>query len=193
MGDMIFDDKTIICNDCLGARLYEKLGKQFSNPFMWNVIKPADFLKLCANWNKIDFEKIRSIYDKENNMYGLEIDNKISIYYPHYKKDDSHLTPFKQGIDVFYKFIDKYITEKYFARLERMKERPIFILDVDRNFGSNYEPEHVRIFSRMKDIEKIIVSKPDERFNDLIDVKLDNSFKLSSGEKARQVIKHYYE
>lgn len=39
----------IICNNCIGARMYEVNNMQFPNLFMWNAINCLDFIKLIEN------------------------------------------------------------------------------------------------------------------------------------------------
>lgn len=45
----------IICNNCVGARLYEVQHKQFVNPFTWCIIPIDDFMNLILHFDEIDF------------------------------------------------------------------------------------------------------------------------------------------
>ena len=125
----------IISHNCVGGRIYNKKNLKYGNPFMWCVIPPDDFYYLYCNYNEIDFNNITLIKEK---FYKIVIDNKVNVYYVHYLYDKNATTPIKKTpIDIVYNRIDEYIIEKYKTRLERMKEKPIFIV-TDREFiGTN--------------------------------------------------------
>ena len=182
---------SIICNTCVGARIYENTNRGFNNPFIWNIIKPSDFIYLSKNYGNINFQNIKQIYDKINNMYGLRIDDKVNVYYPHYKYDKKYKNPTKIGIDVYYCDIQTYIKTKYLNRLKRMHEKPLFILDYDNNYGSVYTPNDVKIFKENTYSNVIVASKVHHEFGSLIDVEYNDKIHLSSGEKAKQIIQYY--
>ena len=123
---------TIISHNCIGARIYQKLNKEYENPFMWSVIPPSDFYYLYQNFANINFENIR--VEENYGDYMVVIDDKVRVYYVHYKYSKNATKPIvKDDIDIFYNKIGEYIKEKYFTRLSRMKGRPIFIV-TDRMF-----------------------------------------------------------
>ena len=125
----------IISHNCVNGRLYQMLDVEYNNPFVWCVIPPNDFLFLYINYNNIDYTKIK--IEKFGNDYKCIVDGKITIYYVHYKYDEKCTVPTKKTeIDVFYNKIEDYIEEKYFKRLKRMIEPPIFIV-TDREFPGN--------------------------------------------------------
>lgn len=122
----------IISHNCVNGRLYQMLNMKYGNPFVWCIVPPNDFYYLYCHYNSIDYKKIK--IEKVGNDYKCTIDDKISIYYVHYKYDERCTVPTrKTEIDVYYNKIEDYIKEKYFKRLERMADKPVFIV-TDREF-----------------------------------------------------------
>lgn len=146
LGDMITIDKSvagsvneeekkplnIISHNCVGGRIYQEKNEEYANPFMWCVIPPKDFYYLYTHYDEIDYSKIKMEKDKTD--FKITVDDKFMFYYVHYKYSKTAKTPtLKSGIDVYYEKIEEYIKEKYFARLKRMKGKPLFIV-TDREF-----------------------------------------------------------
>ena len=124
----------IISHNCVGARIYQMKGIKYENPFMWCVIPPEDFIYLYNNYNNINYENI--VLKKENDDYKIIVDNKVNLYYVHYRYDENCEEPIiSNNTDVFYSKIEDYIVKKYFSRLKRMKKEPLFIV-TDRIFVS---------------------------------------------------------
>lgn len=127
--------KNIISHNCVSGRIYQMKGLRYENPFVWCVIPPEDFFYLYKNYNNINYKNIE-LKKEDNNDYKLIVDGKIRVFYVHYKYDETSIVPTKKtDIDIFYNKIEDYIIEKYFTRLERMKDKPIFIV-TDRIFLS---------------------------------------------------------
>lgn len=130
----------IISHNCIGARIYQEKKIEYGNPFMWSIIPPDDFWYLYNHYDEINFENIKLTKVKNDNV--LIIDDKIRVFYVHYRFDANAKTPIrriKDGVDVYYNKIDEYIVEKYRKRLERMTEqkaKPLFIVS-DREFVVN--------------------------------------------------------
>lgn len=130
----------IISHNCIGARIYQLKGMEYENPFMWCIVPPEDFWYLYNNYDSINFKNIR--LTKVRNDYVVVVDEKIRIFYIHYRYDEKCKTPtqrIKDGVDVYYNKIEDYILEKYNKRLERMLNKPIkpiFIVS-DREFVVN--------------------------------------------------------
>lgn len=122
---------TIISNNCVGARMYRYLGVQFDNPFIWCWLFYDDMLTVLDYWDEINFNEYALI--KDNNLYGIKVNSKFTIYYPHYKKDESCVKPTRtmsgeNGLDIRYRNIESYIKERYTARVSRMgKYEPFFV------------------------------------------------------------------
>ena len=122
--------KNIIANNCVGARIYQIKGEAYNTPFVWCLVSPEDFLYLYENFNIINFKNIR--IEKDGEWYFIRVDDKIKIYYPHYRYDENCNIPAKRGIgelNIYYCNIEDYIVEKYKSRLSRMTEEPLFIID----------------------------------------------------------------
>ena len=122
--------QNIVSNNCVGARIYEIKKAIFETPFTWCLIKPADFLYLYENFAKINFENAN--VEKDGRWYLVNVDNKIKIYYPHYRYDEMCKKPTKRGIDelnIYYDKIEEYILEKYKKRVKRMYGKPLFLID----------------------------------------------------------------
>jgi uncharacterized protein (DUF1919 family) len=124
------ETKNIVCNDCVGARIYQEKNQKYANPFSWCLIPPKDFEKLYENFDNINFKNYR--LDKEGQWYKIIIDEKVTVFYPHYRYDPD----FKElkskipgDLTVYYCKIEDYIKERYEERLSRMSGKPIFIVD----------------------------------------------------------------
>lgn len=130
----------IISHNCIGARIYQEKNMEYGNPFMWSIIPPDDFWYLYNHYDEIDYSKIKLTKVKNDNV--IVIDDKISVYYVHYRFDKNAKVPtrrIKDGVDIYYDKINEYIIEKYNTRLARMNElkvKPLFIVS-DREFVVN--------------------------------------------------------
>lgn len=136
----------IISHNCVGARICQVKNMEYGNPFMWGVIPPDDFYYLYTHYDSIDYKNIK--IEKERGDYKIVIDEKVNVYYVHYKYDANATTPIKKsGIDVYYNKIEDYILEKYNKRLERMKDKPVFVV-TDREFSTkqwcNFKSEDLK-------------------------------------------------
>ena len=114
----------IICNTCVGARIYERQNKRFENPFMWCLIRPEEFIFLINNYDRIDFKNFTV------NENTVTINGKIRVFFKHYKSG-TQKTPTKIDVDVFTNNLTDYVKQKYITRVNRMKHQtPIFIIIV---------------------------------------------------------------
>lgn len=136
----------IICNNCVGARLYQLQNKQFNNPFMWSSIYVGDFIELSKNWDNINFNDIELSYKdcfgkKDVSTITIDPHNyNICVGYIHhiYEKDTEFR---KQDINVYSNNILDYINEKYLIRLDRMNNDisdPVFVFDCQPNPSDIY-------------------------------------------------------
>lgn len=127
--------KNIISHNCVGAEFYKLQDCQYGNPFIWCVIPPDDFQRLYNHYNQIDFSNIK--LEKDKKYYKIVIDDKINVYYVHYKysKEDKIPRRIKNG-DILYIDIERYIMEKYLMRLKRMSGKPLFVV-TDREYITN--------------------------------------------------------
>lgn len=149
-----------ICNNCVGARIYQLLNLQFNNPFIWCRITSDDMLFLIQNFNDIDFLRfeLKSYHDilLNQKIYGVNVDDKITIWYPHYKYGN-YDTPTKNnnvnGLDIFYKNIEEYIIKKYKIRTTRMIQSlenhesiQYIIVEDNKQDNMNYTNEQLQKF-----------------------------------------------
>lgn len=128
-----------IGNNCCTGYLYHKLHIPFNNPFVWMVLPNKSVYNLLSNFYHINWSNISM--RKSNikpNTYIITVDDIIDIHYVHY-----HLNPMAAKLTCIksanrlqnhleWKYIYKYIVEKYFERVKRMvmlKEPPCFLID----------------------------------------------------------------
>ena len=134
------DGLNIISHNCVGSRIYQKKDLEYGNPFMWSIIPPDDFWYLYNHYDELNYDNIKLTKIKNDNV--IIIDDKVKVYYVHYRYDKNTHEPtrrIKDGVDIYYDKINDYILEKYQTRLARMKEqgiKPIFIV-TDREFVAN--------------------------------------------------------
>lgn len=133
----------IISNVCSGAFLYQKLGIEFNNPFMWSVLHYRDLKELVTNFRDIAFSDAQLVRgNRVKDSFSISIGNgRIIAEYIHYKWNKNCQIPTKIGEDVFYNRIWKYTYSKYMERLERMQnnnENPVFLI-MDQKDDLTYE------------------------------------------------------
>lgn len=124
----------IICNNCVGARLYEVQHKQFVNPFTWCIIPIDDFMNLILHFDEINFinDSIFSLEKYRRNDYQtikVSLPFNIELHYIHYIQDETYLSPAKDetNTNIRYNDILIYAKEIWNKRVLRMKEEPIFM------------------------------------------------------------------
>ena len=127
----------IICNNCVGARMYECAHKQFPNPFMWNAINAYDFIKLINEFDTIDLNKpnieLEQYLNQDKQSVLITLDNDVKLHFIHYMLDKTKDVLIKEkNTNILYKDILKYATDKWFNRLKRLNEEPTFM------FSFNY-------------------------------------------------------
>ena len=152
----------IICNNCVGSRIYQYTNIKYNNQFIWSSIDINDFIYLINNYDNINFNNFKLLY--EDNKYFIKIDNKILISYPHYKKNLDNMEQIiveneNEEIEdrtLYSPNIENYIISKYKERFKRNIEYPIFlIIDYDYNekifeeINKNYT---VYIFTKKKNL-----------------------------------------
>ena len=163
----------IICNSCVGSRLYELCNQQFNNPFMWNVIPYHDFHNLILNYDNIDFSKydVGVFQQSETNRVSYAIfDSQVKTYYIHYHYDAKYKTLTKKSIDVFSDNIISYTEEAIKRRLERMRSagRPVFLFETrNRNrYNGVYTESDIHDFIKLKTPYTKILLVNQQQFKD---------------------------
>lgn len=163
----------IICNSCVGSRIYELLGKEYKNPFMWNVIAYPYFKNLILEYSDIDFSKFEiSIHSNPKLPIVQAVFNSlVKVYYIHYHYKKEYSAPKKVKIDVFAKDILSYAKEKIEKRAKRMataNEEPIFIFETrDRaRFETFYTDDDIEDFINLNTPYKKMVITSHEKFKD---------------------------
>ena len=135
----------IIANNCIGARLYQITKKQFPNPFMWMTFSSIDdYVKLIENYDNIDLNnptfELETYKENKHKSVLVTLDNDIKLHYIHYIQDDTKDNPVKESnTNILYKDILTYSKEKWFKRVNRINEEPIFLysfnnLDINNTF-----------------------------------------------------------
>ena len=143
----------IISNVCIDGWLYQKLNKEFTNPFVWSMIRFDSFVKLIKNFNILNLSNIKLVKeDTQNdeneihlNCYTIVIDNQIRIYFAHHIYDENYNTPTWINNKLYYNKMDEYLLEKYRLRLSRMQQcLPIFILR-DYSYNNKQIQEYISL------------------------------------------------
>lgn len=120
---------TIISNCCGGADVYVRNGSKFTNPFVWSEVFEDDLIRLIQHFPSIDFTDY-DLVRKENTIFGVNVSQEFTIWFPHYKYDKTCNTPTKKGFDIYYNKNYEYVITKYIERVERMTEEytPFFLI-----------------------------------------------------------------
>ena len=163
----------IICNSCVGSRIYEMLNMQFTNPFMWNVITYPDFKKLIDNFDNIDYSKTKiSLYEYPGDAIAMAaFTDNIKSYFIHYHQRNDCCGTIKHNIDVYSNKIIEYANTKVSKRTDRMlslNEEQMFIFETRSRprFNANYNEADVDDFINLNNQNKRIVITSFEKFKD---------------------------
>lgn len=145
----------IICNNCIGSYLYQINNKQFTNPFCWCSVWLNDFISLTNNYNIIDFSKPVFELEKYGNYdYKTVLCrlNDIKIHYIHYINDLGFTDkPNIIGPNVRYSNILEYAKEKWFLRLNRCTETPIFVYSF--NYTTPDNPKYTEFLNKLLQVK----------------------------------------
>lgn len=168
----------IICNSCVGSRLYELFNIEYGNPFMWNVIPYSDFKRLILNYSSIDFTKVEiSLYSNPKLPIAQAVfDSAVRVYYIHYHYNAKYPAPKKNNIDVLCSDILSYARDKVEKRTARMlnaNEEPIFILETrDRaRFDTFYTDNDIEDFINLDTPYKKMVITSHEKYRNYPSIK----------------------
>ena len=130
----------IICNNCVGGRIYQLLNIEYNNPFMWIRIYYDSYKTIISDFDNINFKDIRfdNYLGKDEKYNHILINNtNIEINYTHYIQNSKFDKPTKQekSPDIYYNDIQTYTINKYLQRLKRMdySDKRIFILSDAEN------------------------------------------------------------
>lgn len=161
----------IISNSCLGSYITrDYLKTKYNNPFCWSVIDDNSICTLINDYYNINFKNYELTKDNNWNFY-LTIDNKIKVWYVHYKFSEKDTMIRKNDVDVFYNKIWEYIIDCYNKRIIRMIETPVFVLGSSWGGGA-LSKELIKKITEIKTNFKIIMTS-----NVDIDFKMpDNCF-----------------
>lgn len=188
----------IICNNCIGARLYNVSNKIFNNPFTWCTIYPDEFIKLIKEFDIIDFYNIKVYLEifqsRKFPSICVELENGVKLHYIHYIYKDCDFE--KNHPEVYSKKIFEYFINLYYKRLDRMiknNEKPLFLFSFNY-LGKNYN-NYLNIIDELKKIDKDIViiahnSIVKEKDDNMI--LLDDDIMSLSGKPFCEKIKHYF-
>lgn len=192
----------IICNNCVGSRIYELTKTVYNNPFMWSLLDYESFKNLILNFDKINFNQIEIFktnleekFDVFKDSYYLNVDSsKLIIHYPHYKYDNNENNVIKKGTDVFYSKIKDYVIEKYKTRLDRMKNCDVdfFVLSKSQIMSCD---DILRLLE-IKTDKKIFAILPDtteikKKYSDNVKILLYDSSIKNTTQEARLLIDNY--
>lgn len=146
----------IICNNCVGARMYEVSKIQFPNPFMWNAINAYDFIKLMNEYDTLDLEhptfELETYLNNDYKTVLVTLNNGVKLHFIHHIQDDSKPTPIKEkSTNILYNDILSYAKEKWYKRVDRSKEQPTFM------FSFNYMKNNDKLYTDI--LEKLLKTK----------------------------------
>ena len=142
----------IICNNCIGARIYEVTQKRFPNPFMWSLMSCSDFIALANEYDDLNLSNVSfelEYYLKNTYKSVLAVlENDVKVHFIHYIQDDEITEPIrKNGTDMYCKDILSYAKEKWFGRLERTDEPPTFLFSF--NYMKKDNPKYYDMLNQL--------------------------------------------
>ena len=163
MGEITVNMRNIICNNCVGARLYQAENCQFQNPFMWCSEDSKDFMNLISQYDTLNLDDVSFSFEryrnKPNNSVLVTIPfngGDIRCHFIHYVLDINQKAPVRVNETNDIKFCDiiDYAKDKWSRRQKRNTEEPLFLI-ID-NFKTNLDD-----FIGLQTRYKIVVFTPD--------------------------------
>ncbi len=86
-------DFTILCNTCIGGRLYNYFGMRFDTPTINLWMSTTDFCKFCFNISKYEEPNFRFVQEKP---YPIGVLHDITIHFNHYSDSNEVITKWRQ-------------------------------------------------------------------------------------------------
>lgn len=125
-------EQNIIASSCVGAYIMrDYLHQQFINPFIWCATEHQSMLYLINNYDTINWFNVSMRMSNGFNPKSypiLTIDKHVHVKFVHHRFSwaDSN-TPRKDrnGADIHYRYIYRFVLDKYFTRVQRMLSRGI--------------------------------------------------------------------
>jgi uncharacterized protein (DUF1919 family) len=159
----------VIGNNCGSSFYYKKKNINYTNPFTWAAVTPNDMMFLIEHYDTINFNNFRLV-DLDPALFknselitkkihlgghikGINVDNKITLYYTHYLSNTMKCD--KEAIDVYCEDNAKYVEEKYVSRVKRMKDAPVFLIITYPHHNWTYDD--VKKLSELETDKKIIL------------------------------------
>lgn len=162
----------IISNNCWGAEIYKRLGREYNTPFVGLFIYGPDFLKLLKNFDfyinqQLQFKKESMWTDKEL-TYPIGYLSDIEIHFMHYKTKEEAELKWKRRLkrmklvknknNYYYKICDRDFSNRRI--LEQFHELPfknkisfaVFELENKNHIqlsgtkGDKFSPDGVKLF-----------------------------------------------
>ena len=128
------DNFSILCSNCIGGTIYNRLGKQFLSPTINLWFYQKDFLKFIQNIHYYLSLELRFI--KSNRNYPVGMLDDICIYFLHYNSEEEAKTSWNR-------------------RKERINFDNLFIIMYDRD---GIDEEDYEVFARLKFVNRIMLS-----------------------------------
>jgi len=86
-------DFTILCNTCIGGRLYNLLGMRFDTPTINLWMSTKDFCKFCSDIQKYKDPSFVFVQEKP---YPIGILDDITIHFNHYRTIEDVVTSWRR-------------------------------------------------------------------------------------------------
>lgn len=152
----------LIGNSCVSAFIIRDfLKEEYTNPFCWNIIDYKSMYNLIKYYNTINFLNYKLVYLNDKNTFAIIIDNKVTVMYIHYKKDETVEGIKYELSNVKSNNIEKYIVEKYESRVKKMlskNEKPVFLIAAGYNQEYYYTENELKTIINLNSPYKIIIS-----------------------------------
>lgn len=153
----------ILPNCCIVGDYYENKHIQYFTPFVWNTFFPDDIKILIKEYKNLNFSNIRLVKYKDTKYYGINIDNKITVYYIHYLYADHELKRDNYLKEVKGKNIEEYIINSYNRRLARL--------------NINKKPKFLFITNRQAHADILGKNETSEEWQEIINLLKENNYK----------------
>lgn len=166
----------LVGNSCVSAFITRDCFRtEFNNPFCWAKIDFLGMYNLIRNWDAIKFDHVE--FRKTGNFYTANIDGMADVQYIHYIEDATKKGTTFEKCNVLSPDILPYVKEKYFSRLEKMKEPPTFLLAAGYWQEYYVDDEQIERLIRLDSTYPIIVCMPNtprNRLKTIGNVKIHN-------------------
>ena len=187
----------IVSNNCLGGYAFNILEMQHQNPFAFCTIFDDDFIYIMEHFNEINWSNIEILpvtrehldslrhqeawhiisrfkdhkFSNSRRFFYVRVDDKVNIHMVHVYERDGIVGCKKYRTSVATDDARTYIYNQWMRRLERMTEKPTYVVFPDAVGGYSNMNRYVEL--KKRGVDFVLIGYSNKRYNDYLDITID--------------------